>query len=223
MVLHSLENISLVNQLIGTLIACLQVLLTFNIFIMELNLNKQKMVKKVLFVTIFFLVALFNLNGQIQKKTLIVGGEINIPLTPQDDEYQFKIAPTFGYFIAKNLVVGAEFETQINSWLGARRYNIGAGPLIRYYVGKSKFQAFAHTSYVGLISFFNTSSSKYYYSHLKAGIGAHYLLIPTVGIEALLAYDYIHTNEELAQGIPDPHLALHFGFQIFLPPKSIDN
>jgi len=161
-----------------------------------------------------------SLFGQIQKNTLMLGGEIDIPLQQQGgDEYKFIIAPTFGYFIIDNLVIGAEVYTQINSWLGAIRYNIGAGPFCRYYVGKSNLKPFGHLSYVGVISFFNTAESKYYTSHLKTGLGASYFLIPSVSIEALIAYDQFKTNEELGR-IQDPHLSLHFGFQIFIPPRS---
>lgn len=101
--------------------------------------------------------------GQIQKNTLMLGGgEIDIPLQPQNgDEYKFLIAPTFGYFIVDNLVIGSEVYTQINSWVGARRYNIGVGPLCRYYVGKGNLKAFGHISYVGILSFFNTADSRY--------------------------------------------------------------
>ena len=142
-------------------------------------------------------------------------------MQPQDgDGYKYIVAPTFGYFILDNLVIGAEVYSQINSWLGARRYNIGAGPLCRYYLGKRNLKAFGHISYVGVLSFFNTAESKYYTSHLKTGLGASYFLIPSVSIEALIAYDQYQTNEELAQGIQDPHLSLHFGFQIFIPPRG---
>lgn len=190
---------------------------------MEFNLNNRKMVKKVLLKSFLSLITIFNLNGQIQKKTLMVGGEIDLPLTKKyEDENQFKIAPTFGYFVVDNLVVGVETETIINTWLDARRYNIGIGPLVRYYVGTNKLQPFGHMSYIGLMSFFNTSDNNYFSSHLKSGVGVHYLLIPSVSIEALIAYDYFNTNEELAKGIPRPHLSIHFGFQIFLPPKNND-
>ncbi|RLD89890.1 MAG: hypothetical protein DRJ29_16230 [Bacteroidetes bacterium] len=210
------------NQHIGTHIAHLQVLLTLTIFMMIHNPNKQKMLIRLLLVTFFFLSALFDLHGQIQKKSLMVGGEMDIPFQNQiREEKTFYLNSKVGYFIVDNLAIGIIIESELFIEYDHRTFSLGAGPMIRYYVGQNKVKPFGSFSYVASIVTGNFFNPNEFLSHLQPGIGICYQLRPTIGIEALIGYDHYYSNSGHSQN--ESFCSLHIGFQIFIPPNNSTN
>jgi len=57
-------------------------------------------------------------------------------------------------------------------------------------------------------------------SSFQPGLGVCYMIAPTVGIEALLNYSIIDSKYDFNN--PHSFGALHIGFQILLPPPTID-
>lgn len=87
--------------------------------------------------------------AQTEKGRFAVGGGVDINAVRQSDRRNFNmsIAPSFGVFVVKNLVVGGRYSFGVN---GSRRFNenrnkyeitniftSGIGPFVKYYVGKS--------------------------------------------------------------------------------------
>lgn len=192
---------------------------------MEFNLNKRKMIKQVLLVTFLFLIAIFNLNGQFQKKTLMVGGEIHIPILSEyeDGSKQYYFNPKVGYFLLDNFAVGINTETSLYTQDKNRRTELGIGPLVRYYLGRNRIYGYAHFSYLGTLVMFNTAASNVFQSKIQPGIGVGYQLLPSVGIEAFFSYDFFHTNDQFADRQNYTSSSLNIGFQIFFLSKQTNN
>jgi len=184
---------------------------------MERTFNNQKMIKKVLLLAFLFLIAIFNLNGQIPKKTVMVGGVLDIPLHYQTQEQKtFYFNPTVGYFLIDNLALGLSLESELHIDDDNHTFSFGAGPMIRYYLGKNRVKTFGHVSYLASVVTGNYFSPNEFISHLNSGIGFCYLLRPTVGIEALLSYNSYYSNINISQ--KKSHSSIHIGFQIYIPP-----
>lgn len=189
---------------------------------MKFNLNKRKMTKKALLISLLSLIAFFDLSGQIQKKTLMIGGEMNIPFQNQiREEKTFYFNPKVGYFVIENLALGVCLESELHYERDHRTTSLGAGPMIRYYIGQNKLIAFGSVSYVASIVTGNFFNPNEFLSHLQPGIGFCYQLRPTIGIEALLGYDHYYSNSGHTQN--NSYSSLHIGFQIFIPPNNSDN
>lgn len=95
------------------------------------------------------LVCTFQLFAQTEKGRYAVGGGVDINAVRQSDRRNFNmsIAPSFGVFVVKNLIVGGRYSFGVN---GSRRFNndrekyeitniftSGIGPYVKYYAGKS--------------------------------------------------------------------------------------
>jgi hypothetical protein len=188
---------------------------------MEFNLNKQKMIKQVLLVT-FFIITVFNLNGQFQKKGLMAGGEINIPITSQyeDGSKHYYFNPKVGYVLLDNFVIGLNIEISLYTLYENRRTELGAGPLVRYYYSMNRVYGFAHLSYLANLVMFNTASTNEYQSKIQPGIGIGYLLSPSVGIDAFFSYDFFKTNDEFTDRQKYNSSSIKIGLQIYFPPKT---
>ena len=180
----------------------------------NLKKSNQKMIRKAFFISILSISAILNLCGQIQKKTIMAGGEIDIPLKFNANGYINTEADfRFGYFVVNNLCIGVKMESEFNFLDGGRSIRIGAGPMIRYYIGKQQLMMFGHLSYVPSIVFRTSTVSNEFISHLKPGLGISYMLRPTISIEALLCYDHYNSNHKFK----DSFSLLQIGINIFIP------
>jgi len=171
--------------------------------------------KKKIFISILSISAVLNLCGQIQKKTIMVGGEIDIPLKLKADGYiNTKADCRFGYFAAKNLFVGVKMEYKFDFLDGGRTITMGSGPMIRYYTGKKQLMMFGHLSYVPSIVFLTSAESNQFISHLQPGLGLSYILHPSISVEALLGYNHYNSSNKFRY---DSFSLLHIGINIFIP------
>ena len=79
-----------------------------------------------------FMMAFSGLNAQVNKGALMVGGSVSFESS--DGESAFKFEPQLGYFLAKNLGVGVNFNIDIEE-----ETQLEFGPFVRYYAWKGLF------------------------------------------------------------------------------------
>lgn len=193
-----------------------------NTLTMKFRLNRWIMFNRVLLVTFFLFITIFHLNGQFEKKTYMVGGEFNLPVKLISDDAQRHISlnAQFSYFLIGQLSMGINLVSDLYSFEGNKRIEIGAGPLFRYYFNLNKFQPFIHFSFLGTSVTFNNTDANEFISNLQPGIGLGYLILPSVGIEALYAYNFTHTNDSFNENPNSHYSSFNIGFQIFITPKK---
>src|SRR4030042_6816874 len=188
---------------------------------MTLNPNNRKMNRKVFLISSLSLVIGLNLNGQFQKKSLMAGGEIQIPILSENEDgsKHYFFNPKVGYFLLDNFVIGLNVETSLFTLDDNRRTELGAGPLVRYYYNKNRVYGFAHFSYLANLVMFNTTTTNEFQSTIQPGLGIGYLLSPTIGIDAFFSYDFFNTNDEYADRQKYTSSSLKIGLQIYFPAK----
>jgi len=189
---------------------------------MNLNVHQQKNKQRILVSCILTAVTIINLQSQFPEKTLIVGGEINIPLLSEyeDGSKHYYFNPKVGYFLLDNLALGLNVETSIYTLDNNRRTELGAGPLVRYYYKKNRVYGFAHFSYLANLILFNTATRDEYQSKIQPGVGIGYMLSPSVGIDAFFLYNFFNTNDEYADRLKYKSSSINIGFQIYFPTKD---
>lgn len=189
---------------------------------MERQANRQRIIRSVILTSFLFFIAFININGQFQKKTLMAGGEINIPLffENEDGSKYYYFNPQFGYFFLKNFAAGINTETSLYTLQGSRRTDLGIGPFVRYYLGVDPIYGFLHCSYQGTIIMYNTTSTNVYQSEFQPGIGLGYRLLPTVGIDVIFKLVFYHTNDQYTETERYTSSSLNTSLQIYFPPTS---
>lgn len=169
---------------------------------------------KILFIGILFTLSLSNVLGQIQKKTWMIGGDMNLLMNIYDrQDVGFVLVPSVGYTVANNLVLGFDMSGEYYYSFDDKTYwgSIGIGPMFRYYIGKNDLMPFAYLSYKGEIGFYSDYEDTSWDHSLQPGVGLTYMIFPSVGIEGLLTchvLDYYKT------------LQFHIGLQVYLPNRE---
>lgn len=175
------------------------------------NSNNQKLMRISLLISFLCLFSVINLNGQIVKKTKMIGGDVDLYLeTPSPIGFGFIIHPNYAYFPIENLAVGIQLDAKFQTRNGEHYTSLGLGPMVRYYVGNESLSAFGHLSYLAIVDFNNVTTMPYLSHIVFPGVGINYLLFPTVGLEGLLGI-------YLGQG--EPTISFSLGFQFFIPPN----
>lgn len=174
-----------------------------------------------------------NANAQLQKGTLMVGGDLanlNIGLRKDYTDISFSLSPKLGYFIKDNIAVGGYvdlgFEHESVSKIYTNTINYGIGAFGRYYVSDPRAILLKHTRFfaeanVG-ISGYNSkpeggSSSTTNGLGLGIGPGVAYFITPNIGLEALLKYDL---GVGFGNSTTSHNFSINVGFQIYLPTKQ---
>jgi opacity protein-like surface antigen len=208
---------------------------------------------KNIIVVIALLITALPAFAQISKGTSTLGG--NISFLREKNQYVNKVlyyydksestsktlslTPTYGYFIANNLCVGANISTVFTRTtfpetvnapeLEGNSRSLGAGPLVRYYIPlDDKLYAFATAGYTwfwtrsenesagnGRVITTNTSKSRY--TTLDAGLGLSYFINPSAAVEA--GFGYTHARNIDSGGNVNNKtntIAFNIGFRIFL-------
>lgn len=179
---------------------------------------------------------------QIPKGTSIIGGSIALNHSKTETETQetkstqLGLGPSYGYFIVKNLCLGASLELSTSSYTydygsgksKGKRNSYGVGPFVGYYlpineklygVGRvsysrswDKYESWAEATPQDK----NTSKTGYYVLGIGAGIA--YFLTPNVSLDVMLVYSkdqykYRDVNDYTYR---TSGIALGAGFNIFL-------
>lgn len=109
---------------------------------------------------------------------------------------------------------------------------MGIGPLVRYYIGKSKLRFFAngginysHASYV--TKYFDGRPDDNFTQHYNTfnehvGIGIVYFINNFIGLEASLQYQHTHLKYYIPTSgiISGSGIWFNLGFQIYIPAKK---
>ena len=180
----------------------------------------------------------FSAFSQTEKGSFLIGGSGNASI-PNFKNYQYNlnVSPTAGYFVCNNFALGISpsgsyrhsFNTGIfREWSS----NMGIGPLVRYYIGKSKLRFFAngginysHASYV--TKYFDGRPDDNFTQHYNTfnehvGIGIVYFINNFIGLEASLQYQHTHLKYYIPTSgiISGSGIWFNLGFQIYIPAKK---
>ncbi|RXF69303.1 hypothetical protein [Arcticibacter tournemirensis] len=139
------------------------------------------------------------------------------------ETFNLNIFPKAAYFISDNVAVGAGVTLGLTSYDGGTNFLYGVAPLIRYYFpqGATATSRWFAEGNVGVSGNHVKDSSADQPVSLLLGVSAGYthFITPSVALEATLGYNY--TKADIEQGAGISGLGLGFGFQIYLPGKTI--
>jgi outer membrane protein W len=110
--------------------------------------------------------------------------------TSEDTKTVLQFAPTFAYFITKNLSLGLAAQLTNISVSGYNDTEWGVGPSARYYFNVKRFAPFAGAglSYGSVIT---GNNDKYTTSKIIITMGADYFLVRNVAAEMTINYLFV--------------------------------
>lgn len=141
--------------------------------------------KKILFVTAFIIAGIVSANAQTEKGTLLLGGDVSFQTS--DGNSVFIAKPAIGYFVARNLAIGGQF----NLLAGDGYTSWALGPFVRgYFAGNEKGKFYGQ---LGL----NVGGASGTDTEIGFGIGAGYAIFlnQSIAINLGLAYDKTGDSE----------------------------
>ncbi|WP_169921784.1 outer membrane beta-barrel protein [Spirosoma rigui] len=128
--------------------------------------------------------------------------------TAGSKQFSGSLLPSAGYFIAKNLVVGAGLPLSLSSSSVTDAYSvskayeskstiigIGIAPFLRYYLGEAKLKPFLGLSYSYVLnkanyqSYSGAKSSEGYTSVITPNLGLAYFITRNIALSATLGYN----------------------------------
>jgi hypothetical protein len=169
----------------------------------------------------------FITNAQLEKGNVLIGTDIsNIDLSLNTgSNFSATLNPKAAWFIHENIAVGGYLNFGIVTAKNAgTSITYGIGPLARYYVNDPKINPVQHARFF-LEGNAGIEGSNPAYGNSTNGLGIGvgpgmaYFVTPNIGLEALLKYSLI---VGFGSSVTSSDLLLNFGFQIYLPSKSIE-
>lgn len=158
-------------------------------------------------------------NAQTDKGAALVGGALSLQTTSNNSS--FVINPNVGFFPVRNFAAGIGFNLNFSKQGNIKNNQIGVGPYLRYYVGKTKTKPFITTEVSYLHNSFETAllkSSTDGFGFLL-GLGFAAFINDVVAIEGLTGYNYSDFKDaSSASGF-----TMRFGFQLYFNRKSYDD
>jgi len=173
--------------------------------------------------------------AQTEKGRWTVGAQVgNLSYSGSGEPFRTRqfsasLSPSAGYFLARNLVIGASvpisYSHQSSSVSGQGQakgevFGIGLAPFARYYFGTARLRPFVNAS-VGFQQFWTSSTgfnstetnrSSTNFTSYSAGAGAAYFINNTVSLDASLNYtNYFGSASANLNG----SLGLNIGFRLF--------
>lgn len=166
-------------------------------------------------------------NAQIQKGNVLVGADIaNVNLSLNTgSNFSASLNPKAAWFIRDNIALGGYLNFGISTAKNAGTSVLyGIGPLARYYVNDPKINPIQHARFflegnAGIEGMNPAVGNSTNGLGLGVGPGLAYFVTPNIGLEALLKYNLI---VGFGSSVTSSNLLLNFGFQIYLPGKSIE-
>lgn len=164
--------------------------------------------------------------------------------TAGSKQFSGSLLPSAGYFIAKNLVVGAGLPLSLSSSRTTDAYSasgayeskstitgIGIAPFIRYYLGEAKLKPFLGLSYSYVLnrakyqSYSGAKSSEGHTSVITPNLGLAYFITRNIALNATLGYNvqsqssYILVSSpngvDTGPAVTTKSLDFGVGFQLF--------
>jgi hypothetical protein len=167
--------------------------------------------------TVMLLGSFFVVSAQIEKGTVMVGG--NLGLKTGDGTSEILVNPNIGFFVANNFTIGGHVNYSSRE-LGATKVNeFGIGPFARYYFGVTSTKPFLVTEFDFLSSTTKVGEQKITTSGtgFLFGMGFAAFINETVAIEGITGYNYAKYKETSGSG----GFAMRFGFQIYLNNRNM--
>ncbi|MBI3717723.1 MAG: outer membrane beta-barrel protein [Sphingobacteriales bacterium] len=156
----------------------------------------------------------FKANAQTEKGDWMVGGQMAFNTTSGNSS--FVLAPSAGYFFAKNFAGGSELTLSFGKLGDAKSSAIGLGPFLRYYfeLKEPQFKPFIHTSFSFLSETNKFAGEKTTNTarNFFLGAGGAYFINQNVALEAMMGYNNTKVENENSAG----GFLFRVGFQIHL-------
>jgi outer membrane protein len=156
--------------------------------------------------------------SQTEKGAVLVGGALSFQTTSNNSS--FVLNPNVGFFPFNNFAFGLGTNFNYSKQGDIKSNQVGIGPFLRYYVGKTQTKPFITTEISYLHRKFETSlteSSSNGFGFLL-GLGFAAFVNETVAIEGLTGYNYSDFNDaSSASGF-----TMRFGFQLYFNRKNYD-
>jgi outer membrane protein len=200
--------------------------------------------KKGLFTVVALVVTSSLVQAQTEKGRWLVGAQVgNGSYQDQNQAWSFSIdlTPSAGYFVAKNLLVGARLPLSFdrsrsyefvfpnpNTLTTSTSTSYGLGPFARYYIGEGKLKP-----YVGASFTYGRSTTKreqgsllvnqkINYTQISPTVGLAYFINRNVALNAGISYDISRYNYDISGSSSRPGtfaatnkaFSLDIGFQI---------
>jgi hypothetical protein len=175
----------------------------------------------VCFCVMLFTLCYLSATAQTERGAFLVGGNFDLGLqTSQEGGFSVSFSPQVGYFVVNNFALGTSLPLGFNTWASGRNFNAGLSPFARYYFGESATRLFlegraGYNYYNSRFTIFTgetmRNSARFY--NLNAGLGAVHFITQSVGLEAILGYNYTK-DSNVVQG--QSRIRLNVGLQIYL-------
>lgn len=163
--------------------------------------------------------------AQTEQDATLVGGALNLQTTKNNSN--FSLTPNIGFFPADNFAVGASVNLNFSKQGELRNNQIGIGPYLRYYFGKTQTKPFAvvEGSYLN-----NTFETRNPVTDVKEkttsngvgflfGLGFAAFVNDVVAVEGLTGYNYSAFKGTTGSG----GFTMRFGFQLYFNRKSYND
>ncbi|MCU0355719.1 MAG: porin family protein, partial [Cytophagales bacterium] len=152
----------------------------------------KNLFSRTVLVTVCFAFLAVCTQAQTEKGRFTVGASV-ANASFSNTTTSFGINPSFGYFLADDLMVGTSLNFNYyafsNEFFNDRSTSVGAGPFVRYYFGSGRLKPLlaAEFSYNRQVGEANPVSS----SILAGSGGAAYFINDNVALEGLAGYNHI--------------------------------
>ncbi|MEO8583839.1 MAG: hypothetical protein ABI415_08575 [Flavitalea sp.] len=164
--------------------------------------------------------------SQLQKGNVLMGADLaNIGFNlNKGGNFSLGIQPKAAWFIRDNKAIGAYVNIQLTSAKGAgSTLAYGVGALGRYYFSDKDMQIVNHARFFlegnfGIEGYNPATGDNTNGLGIGAGPGLAYFITPNIGLEGLLKYG---TIVGFGSSASSSNLTFNFGFQIYLPRKTI--
>ncbi|MTI30532.1 outer membrane protein [Xanthovirga aplysinae] len=179
------------------------------------------------------------LMAQTNKGNMLLGGGGGFYYSKaQDQEGHYSslsLAPNLGYFVADNFVLGLSLPFRLSwsksEWGKSNSQQFTVGPFTRYYVPIANRTSFFGEAGLGLgtykykykpidseVSSEDERMSKNTNYRFGFGLGLVYFLVPNVGLEGKLAYNYNKADYDDEDNLSDSserNIAFNVGLQVY--------
>ena len=166
----------------------------------------------------FLLMSSASAFSQTEKGAVLVGGALSFQTTSNNSS--FVLNPNIGFFPFNNFALGVTTNFNYAKQGNIKSNQIGVGPFLRYYVGKTQTKPFITTEVGYLHNKIETSlgeSSTNGFGFL-IGLGFAAFINETVAIEGLTGYNY----SDFSDASSASGFTMRFGFQLYFNRKNYD-
>lgn len=175
----------------------------------------------------FFCLYSFNLFGQTQKGSYVLGGTINVHYQIEQKYFHLAAIPNIGHFFIDNLAVGVDLVTawsrQKNTFDEQLEYvSIGATPFVRYYSqlnwkGITPFVEMRYGyEYTRFANLTKEEVGKFYQPNWGGALGIAYFLNPNCALNLIFDYQQSRLKNTIEVMAENKTWSTQIGVEVFL-------